>query len=344
MGAQLLHGHASGLQILLQGHALGLQVPAQLVDQAVQLVFHHSVGDDDGHALRHLADQVVGELLRGLGLLLLHGGLHNGAAQGGHIGEALLPGEFIVPLRGGAAGDLMYLDAEHRVLAGQFGDVFRGERHLHVPLLAHGGAGYLLLKAGDEVAAAQQQGILLALAALERHAVHEALKVQRDLVAHGGLLRVPDGGVLLRVLGQRGLGIIAAELHLRIDGGKALVLPQLHLRVQVDNGGEGVAVGADGLHRQGGGTGDLDVVLADGLHQRLGIGVVHRVLVQELGAVFLLDVLTGGLALHGEHGLHALIAACQGLLPCLLIHGDGQAYLALFGDVLPHDDLHTVTS
>ena len=84
---------------------------------------------------------------------------------------------------------------EHRVLAGQLRDVLRGEGDLYVALLAHGGAGHLLLKAGDEVAAAQQQGILLALAALKGHAVHKALEVQRHLVAHGGSFRMLHIGV-----------------------------------------------------------------------------------------------------------------------------------------------------
>ena len=50
----------------------GLQVAAQLVDQPVQLVLHHGGGNGNGHGLRHLADQVIGELLGGLGLLFLH--------------------------------------------------------------------------------------------------------------------------------------------------------------------------------------------------------------------------------------------------------------------------------
>ena len=238
----------------------------------------------------------------------------------------------------------MYLDAEHGVLARQLRHILRGKRDVHVPLLPHGGARHLLLKAGDKVAAAQQQGILLALAALEGHAVHEALEVQHHLVAHGGAVRVLHVGIGAGVFLQRRLGIVAAQLHLRVHGGQPLVLPQLHLRVQVDDGGEGIAVRADLLHRQGGRAGDLDIALADGLHQRGGIGVVHRLLIEELRAVLLFDVLPRGLPTDGAHGLHALVAPRQRSLPCVPVHRDGQAHLPLFGDVLPLDDLHAVSS
>ena len=151
-------------------------------------------------------------------------------------------------------------------------------------------------------------------------------------------------GIGAGVFLQRRLGVVAAQLHLRVHGGQSLVLPQLHLRVQVDKGGEGIAVRADLLHRQGGRAGDLDIALADGLHQRGGIGVVHRLLIEKLRAVLLFDVLPRGLPADGAHGLHALVAPRQRSLPCVPVHRDGQAHLPLFGDVLPLDDLHAVSS
>ena len=57
---------------------------------------------------------------------------------------------------------------------------------MDIPLLLRADARYLLLEAGDKHPAAQQQGIAFALATLEGYAVHEALEVQRDFVAHGG--------------------------------------------------------------------------------------------------------------------------------------------------------------
>ncbi len=109
---------------------------AQLLDKAVQLVFHHGVGQLDVHGLQHLADQVIGELLGGLGLLFLHRRLHDGPAQGRDIGKALPAGEIIVPLRHGPPGDLVDLDMEHRVLAGQLRRVGGGEGDMDVALLA----------------------------------------------------------------------------------------------------------------------------------------------------------------------------------------------------------------
>lgn len=137
---------------------------------------------------------------------------------------------------------------------------------MDIPLLLRADARYLLLEAGDEHPAAQQQGIAFALATLEGYAVHEALEVQSDLVAHGGPVLL----LLHQMLRQEALdglvGVIVGELGIFPRGGQALVLAQLHLWVQVDEGGEGVAVWADGLHVQGGRGGDLDVLGGDGLH------------------------------------------------------------------------------
>ena len=91
---------------------------------------------------------------------------------------------------------------------------------------------------------------------------------------------------------------ITGELGIFPRGGQALVLAQLHLRIQVDEGGEGVAVWADGLHVQGGRGGDLDVLGGDGLHQCGGEGLVHRLLIEQIVAVCLFQRLTGSLA-HG---------------------------------------------
>jgi len=202
-----------------------------------------------------------------------------------------------------------------------------------IPLLLRADARYLLLEAGDKHPAAQQQGIAFALAAFEGYAVHEALEVQRDFVAHGGPVLL----LLHQMLRQETLdglvGVVVGELDILPRGGQALVLTQLHLRVQVDEGGEGVAVWADGLHVQGGRGGDLDVLGGDGLHQCGGEGLVHRLLIEQIVAVCLFQRLTGslahGVALHRVQGLDLLIGVVQGLLPRITLHGDGQAQLAV---------------
>ena len=211
---------------------------------------------------------------------------------------------------------------------------------MYIPLLVHTGACYLFLKAGDKVAAAQQQGIALPLAALEGHAVHKALEVQHHLIAHGGAVGVRHIQVGAGVLLQRGLGVLLGQLGLRIHGAETLVLPQLHLGVQVDEGGKDIPVGADLLHRQGGGTGDGDILPADGLHQRLRVGLVHGLLIETVGAVGGFDLLAGGLALHGAQGLDAVVAVHQRVLPCAAVYGDGQAHLTVFRDVFTLFDLH----
>ena len=234
----------------------------------------------------------------------------------------------------------MYLDAEGGVLTGQLRRVGGGEGDVYIPLLVHTGACHLLLKAGDKVAAAQQQGIALPLAALEGHAVHKALEVQHHLVAHGGAVGVRHIQMGAGVLLQRGLGVLLGQLSLRVHGAEPLVLPQLHLGVQVDEGGKDIPVGADLLHRQGGGTGDGDILPADGLHQRLRVGLVHGLLIEEVAAVDGLDLLAGRLALHGTQGLDAVVAVHQRLLPCVAVHGHRQAHLTVFRNVFTLFDLH----
>ena len=313
---------------------------AQLLDQTIQLILHHGVGQLHLHTLQHLPDQVVGELLGGLRLLLRYRLLHHGAAQLGQLLKALRPCKGIIQRGHGAAGDLVYLDMERGVFPGQLRRVGGGEGDMDVPLLTGAGTGHLLLEAGNEVAAAQQQGIALALAALKGHAVHEALKVQHHLVAHGGAVGVLNGHVSPGVLLQRGLRVLLGQLRRRIHGAEPLVLAQLHLGVQVDEGGEREAVGSDALHRQGGRAGDGDVLPADGLHQCLRVCLVHGLLIEKVGAVGGFDLLAGGLALHGAQGLDAVVAVHQRVLPCAAVYGDGQAHLTVFRDVFTLFDLH----
>ena len=334
VASQVVHGEARGVQIVLQRHALGGHVVFQLLQQPVQLVFDHGRGQGHRHVVDDLLHQGVGPLAIPLLGQAGQGVLHNVAAQGGGVGEVQGPGQGVVQLRHGAAGDGVALHLEHRVLARQLRRVLRGEGHLHVPLLPHGHACHLLLKAGDEHAAAQQQGILLPLAAGKGHAVQKALEVDGHLVAHGGLVRVLLHQVVLQKVPDGLLRVLGGQLHRAVGGGQALVLPQCHLRVQVDESGEGEAVAVDGVHVEGGGAGQLDVLRGDGVHQRLGVHGVHRLLVQEVAAVGRLQLLPCHLTVHREHGLYALIGVHQGLLPHVLFHLNGQLHLALLGQIL----------
>ena len=72
----------------------------------------------------------------------------------------------------------MQLDLEDSRLASQLGSlILLGEGDVDVKLLASGVADDLILKAGDEAAAAQGQAVVLSLAALESDTVHKALEV-----------------------------------------------------------------------------------------------------------------------------------------------------------------------
>lgn len=232
-----------------------------------------------------------------------------------------------------AAGDLVDLDVERGVLARQLRRVGGGEGHMDISLLACTGAGHLLLKAGDEIAAAQQQGIALTLAALEGHTVHEASKsstTSSPMAARSGCSSV----MWARAYSSSAAWCPPRTAPPGVHGAEALVLAQLYLGVQVDESGKGEAIRANVLHRQGGGAGDGDVLLSDGIHQRLGIRLVDGLLIQEIAAVDGLDLLTGGFALHGAQGLDAVVAVHQRVLPCAAVHGYGQAHLTVFRNVL----------
>ena len=93
----------------------------------------------------------------------------------------------------------MQLDLERSGLARQLLSlILLGERDVHLELLAGLMAGNLLLKARNELAGAQRQGKMLALAALESHAVHKALEVDiRDVAVLSLALTGNDAGVAL---------------------------------------------------------------------------------------------------------------------------------------------------
>ena len=206
--AQILPGNARHLQIGVHGGPLALKLLLHVLQEAVQLALDHPLRNVHLHPGNDLLHQGVGVGVGGLLLLCAHRLLHDAPAQGGGVGIALGLGEFVVHVGLHPARYLVDLDVEHRVLARQLRGILGGEGDGNVPLAAHGQPGHLLLKPGDEVAAAQQQGILLRLAALKGYAVHEALKVQHHLVAHGGLLRVLLGEMILQVFPDGGGNIV----------------------------------------------------------------------------------------------------------------------------------------
>ena len=87
-------------------------------------------------------------------------------------------GKFIVQRRQFAHADGVHLDMENGVLPGQILLViFLGELDVDVELFASGMANNLILETGDEGAGAQNQRVMLCLAALKSLAINKALKV-----------------------------------------------------------------------------------------------------------------------------------------------------------------------
>ena len=334
VGPEVLLGHAGHLQIVGQGGSLAHQAVFQLLQKPGELALHHGVGHLYLHAVQHLAHQGVGVGIPGLGLLALEGGGHDGLAQGRRIRKALGPGKFVVQLRHTAADDAVGLHPEHRRLPRQLRGVLLGEGHMDLPLLLRADPRHLLLEAVDEHAAAQQQGIVLGLAAVEGHAVHGAVEVQGHLVAHGGPVPLLLHQVGLEPLAFGLVHIVVGQLRLGHGGGQALVLAQLYLRIQLRQGGEGEALRPDVHDAQLRRPGHQDLLLAEGLHQGPGEGLVHRLLIEHVRGVGLLQGLAGGLAggaaVHGVQVPVGLIGVVQGLLPLLPLHPDGQLHPVVF--------------
>ncbi len=135
--------------------------------------------------------------------------------------EALEPerlGEVLVDL--GLAGNLEFLDGdvEFGLLPGEMlGRIVLGEGHGDGLLIARFHAGQLLFEAGDELARAEHQRGAFGLTAFELGAVDAADKVDDQLVAVGGLLRLGRVLVALLVLGQLGERLVDFGIGHRHD-------------------------------------------------------------------------------------------------------------------------------
>ena len=123
--------------------------------------------------------------------------------QGGQVGHADLFRQRVVNGDVVRRLDLFHGHGEHRVFAGQFGGVIiGGERHLYVHLVTGLGADELFFKAGNELARAQGQVGVFALAAFERHAGNAAFIVNHNRVVFAGLLAFGAVGIAARLLGD----------------------------------------------------------------------------------------------------------------------------------------------
>ena len=204
--------------------------------------------------------------------------------------------------------------------------VVLGEGDIQVLLLADLHADDLVLKAGDKLAGADLQVKVVALAAVEGHAVHEALEVDVGHVALLNLaLHADHAAVAVRHLLQAGVDIGSQDLHLRLGGLDPLVLAQGHLGVHGHGGLEGEALLAHLQQLHLGIAHHLQLLLLDGGAVGVGQGGVDGLLVEDGLAVHALDHLAGRLA--GTEAGHADAAA---LLSVSLLNGSlkiGGAHL-----------------
>ena len=197
--------HAGHLAVLVVGDALRLQTLVELVEEAAALLFDHDLGDIGLDVAGDLLEQSVlkGDLG---GLLTLGRDLGLGVVlellERLKLGNVL--GELIVERRGLLFLDLVDLDVEHDLLAGEIPGVVLGEGDVDVLLLTGLHADDLILKAGNEAARADLQLVVLALAALEGNAVVKAPQKSMTAVSPFLTLRSTEtkAGLTLRPSGS----------------------------------------------------------------------------------------------------------------------------------------------
>ena len=224
---------------------------------------------------------------------------------------------------------------EHHGLARQLRGVVLRERDVDILLLAGLHADELILEAGDEAAGTDLQIEVLALAAVEGHAVVEALEVDVGGVAllhgalHGHQTAVAVGHLL-----QAGGHIGSGHLDLRLGRLKSLILAQLHLGIHGHGALEHHAVLGAALQLHLGITHDVQLLLLYGVLIGVRQEDIDGFLIEHFRAVHLLDDLAGSLA-HTEAGYvdltaHLQIRLVDGGLELLGARLDGQCDPALF--------------
>ncbi len=207
---------------------------------------------------------------------------------------------------------------EHHGLAGQVRVVVLGEGDVDVLLLADAHAGDLILKAGNKLAGTDLQIKAVALAAVEGHAVQEALEVDVGNVALGNspVLHGHHAAVAVGHLLDPALHVLISDGDLGLGGLDTLVLAQSDLGVHRHGGLEGETLLAHAQQLHLGIAHHLQLLLLDGGGIGVGQGLVHGLFVEDAGAVHVLDHLAGGFA-----GAEARHPDAPALLPVGLLNG-----------------------
>ena len=293
-----------------------------MLHHVVQLLLHHGIGHIALGGAHHAVHQRLAGGFPGLGIGgLLHLLLQIGAVLGQGVEVADLGGELVIQLGQLLAGDGVQLHMEHRVLALEvLGVILLGEGDVQIALLADGHAHHLLLEAGDEVARADHQRLMLGGAAGKRHAIHRAGVVQLSLVAvfQRAVGHVHAAGHALALLLDAGVHLVGGHLVHAAGHFHALVLTQLDVGEYKHLAGESkVLAGLHLLHVQLGTAHGLEVIVLDGAHVRIGEENFQRILIENAGAVHPLNQLARSLALaearHADLTAHFQVGLLDGL-------------------------------
>ncbi len=292
----LLLSRPRGLQIFRHCHAVVVDLPFSIRVELIDHFLNHHFRRVGLRVGRDLSCELVAhQVVRFLAVLLLQlaADVCLQLFQGLKFGDVL--GKLVVDLGHFLLLHLMEDNVEHSILSGQFLRlvVFR-EGDLNVPLLPGTHAADLILKAGDQAAAAQLQTVLVRLSALEGHSVHGALKVDEHRIPHFGrpvhahqLSGPPDIHV------QAGLHVLFRHIDGVALGVEAPVLGHSHLGVDGELQGEGVSA----LRKHGSAAERRprirrEVLRLDSVRGCLRNGILHSLLIEH-PAVLLLNQLQG---------------------------------------------------
>ena len=218
--------------------------------------------------------------------------------------ESLLVGnilyKFVVDLGKLLGLDFMELDLELSVFALELLSlIFLGEGDVNGEFLAGAMTDYLLLKAGNEVSGTERKAVVLSFAAFKGYAVGEALKVNNYGIAVlcSSVLNNDHAGVAVSYLLDLRVNELVGDFGGFLFDLKTLVAVYGQSGLYEDIGLEGKAVLARLDRLELFNSDDLQLLLLSRLIESIGIALLHRVVIEHLGAVHSLDDVSGSLAL-----------------------------------------------
>ena len=204
----------------------------------------------------------------------------------------------------------MELNLEHGGLALELlGVVVLGERDIHVELVADAVAHNLILKAGNKLAGAQGQLVIVGFAAVKLFAVHIAVEINGDDVAvlSSAALHCDDAGVALAHAVNLPVDVLAGDFHggagdldalVALDGGLGL---GDHIQLAQD-----AFVFADLVNLEFADADDLQAGFLHSLHHHGAVQVVDSSLIKDLFAIIFFDKRPGGMTLAESGNVHLL--------------------------------------